>query len=227
MYKQYKYQERVINLGNGQYQHYMVVDLGNGQHMTVDLGIWPIFAAIGSALWTAGAAVVNTAWAVGSFAVGSLWTVGSFIGKAAFVGFPQYAEVAGMGTVLVKGGVPSLLSMLGTVAKVAGTALSAVTASNTLISTFSRPEDNPASAAGQAVIQSGVSPQLIQTLEQQQTELERLHQEQLQKQEQLEKAEAEIESKQKVENVLYKYGPWIVAGAVVLGAVLVLGKRKK
>ena len=73
----------------------------------------------------------------------------------------------------------------------------------------------------------GLSPAVATALQRQQTELERLHQEELQKEEELKKIEAQTATKQKTENVLSKYGPFLVAGGAVLVTVLVVRKRKK
>ena len=109
-----------------------------------------------------------------------------------------------------------------TYAAIAGGAL--MTA-NSIIQSFNRPGGNSVSIPGMAAIQ-GLSPSISRELQRQQTELERLNQEELQRVEEQKKSEEQKALQQKSQNILVKYGPFIAVGGVVLVAVL-LSRRKK
>ena len=107
-----------------------------------------------------------------------------------------------------------------------GVTAGALLASNALISMFNRPNIESVSIPGLEAAR-GLSPEVATALQRQQTELERLQQEALKKQEELAKVETQIATKQKTENLLSKYGTFLVAGGAVLVIVLAVRKRKK
>ena len=97
---------------------------------------------------------------------------------------------------------------------------------NSLISMFNQPKSSQVSIPGVEAAR-GLSPEVATALQRQQTELERLHQEELKKQEELATIETQVATKQKTENFLSKYGLFLVAGGVVLVTILAVRKRRK
>jgi len=116
---------------------------------------------------------------------------------------------------------PAFWSGVATVGQVAGVAMTA----NSIIQSFNRPGTSSSSVEGMAAIQ-GLSPSIARELQRQQTELEKLNQEELQRVEEQKKIEEQKVLQQKNQNILVKYGPFIVVGGIVLSVVL-LSRRKK
>ena len=106
------------------------------------------------------------------------------------------------------------------VATVGSTAMTA----NAIISSFNQPGGNSVSIPGMAGI-TGLSPSISRELQRQQTELERLNQEELQRVEEQKKIDEQKALQQKNQNILVKYGPFVVVGGIVLSVVL-LSRRK-
>ena len=108
----------------------------------------------------------------------------------------------------------------------AATVATAMTA-NSVVQMIQGPMKIPTVSIPGALGARGLSPAVATALQKQRTELERLQQEELKRQEELAKIEAQVAVKQKTENLLSKYGLFLVAGGAVLVTVLAVRKRKK
>jgi hypothetical protein len=97
---------------------------------------------------------------------------------------------------------------------------------NSLIQSFNQPKGSEVSIPGLLGAKE-LSSTVATSLQRQQTELETLQQEGLKKQEELAAIEAQVALKQKTTNFLSKYGPFLVAGGIVLVTVLAVRKKKK
>jgi len=96
---------------------------------------------------------------------------------------------------------------------------------NSVMQSFNRPGGQGVSIPGMEAVR-GVSPSIARELQRQQTELERLNQEELQRVEEQKKIDEQKALQQKNQNILVKYGPFVVVGGGVLFVVL-LSRRKK
>ena len=102
----------------------------------------------------------------------------------------------------------------------------ALMTANSLISMFNQPKSSQVSIPGVEAAR-GLSPEVATALQRQQTQLEALQQEGLKEQEELKNIEAQTALKQKTQNILSKYGPFLVAGGAVLVIVLIAKKKRK
>jgi hypothetical protein len=171
----------------------------NDETMKVELGIWPIFATIGSALWTIGKGVL---------------AVGSGLVKG----------ITGLGAAGSAAGAFSFWSNLG---MNIGTTLPAVTGITSLIQGFQQPSSGSLANFPQAINARDLNPQIVQYLQQQQQILQQLHQQELEKEEKMKEIEAQLQARQKFEYFVSKYGIWVVSGGAVLGVILLAKARKK
>ena len=121
---------------------------------------------------------------------------------------------------------PAFWAGVGQVAVTGTQVASAGMTVDSIVKSFNRPEGNPVSIPGVEAAR-GLSPAVATALQRQRTELEALQQEGLKRQEELKKVETQTAIKQKTQNILSKYGPFLAAGGVALLIVLVVRKRRK
>lgn len=93
-----------------------------------------------------------------------------------------------------------------------------------LFNSMSSPQYNPSTYVGSIATRNMASSPQTTALLQQQEELNRLHQEQLEKEEELKNLQVQAEQKQQT---LSKYAPWIVAGGIIFLAVVLFTRRRK
>ena len=146
-----------------------------------------------------------------------IWPIFAFL-----FGTPAVAATAATATTAATAAVAATTGFLTYTAIAGGTLMIA----NSLVQAFNRSESNPVSIPGM-VAARGLSPEVATALQRQRTELEILQQEALKKQEELKKVEIQAVTKQKTENLLSKYGLFLVAGGVVLVTVLAVRKKRK
>lgn len=120
---------------------------------------------------------------------------------------------------------PAFWAGVKTVAITTATAVPTAMTLNSIIQSFDRPETNVAEITGSLAVKE-FSPQIAQLLQQQATELTKLHEEELKKEEEMQSLETQKVRQEKLQEAISKYGPLLLIGGGMLLVVL-LKKRKK